>query len=188
MDVPDLAGALDFSFANGFTSTPQGLSLPLISSISSHHWPGRDCHHLRSLWHQLTREDLHQPSYSLFSSINSGLRSGFSGCETFVPNANPLESGTKPPVCQQLQGIPKPIIPVTPAMCLIWLGEESSQGEFLQQNLFFPSISSFRLALALPQEPDTSPCTNHICRCLFLELDMRGGNLLCNKKPGLTTV
>ena len=54
-------------------------------------------------------ELLHQPSYYLFSSINSSLGPGFPGCETFVSDANPLQSGTKPPACQQqLQCVPNP--------------------------------------------------------------------------------
>lgn len=128
--------------------TTGSLSSPPSPSASLHHWPGKDCHHLRSLWHQVTGDLLYQPSYSLFSSITSGLGLGFPGCEIFVPDGKPLESGTKPPVCQQLQGSPKPLILVTPATCLIWLGEESSQRgisagkTLLSICLFFTSGSS----------------------------------------------
>lgn len=137
MEVPGLAGALGFSFANGFISTSQVLSVTLMS-FSLHHWPGRDCHHLR--WHQVTR-DLHQPIYDLFSSINSSLARGFPECEIFVHDDNALVSSAKPPGCQQLQGDPKPLMLVTPALCLVWLGEETAKGNFCSKN------SSFHLSL-----------------------------------------
>lgn len=105
--------------------------LPSCPSAYSHHWPGRDCHHLR--WHQVTR-DLHQPIYDLFSSINSNLAWGFPECEIFVPDDNALESSAKPPGCQQLQGDPNPLMLVTPALCLVWLGEETAKGNFCSKN------------------------------------------------------
>jgi len=79
---------------------------------------------------------------------------------------------------------PKPLTLVTPAMCLVWLGDESRQGEFLQQKLFFPLISSFPLALTLPQEPDTSPCTKPLLQAPVAGAGYEG-NHLCNKKPVL---
>lgn len=97
-------------------------------SVSSHHWPERDCHPLQSLWHQVTRDLLHQPKHYFFSSVNSSLGSGFPDCEIFAPNVNSLERATKTPAW----GVPKPLNLVTPATCLIWLGEESCHRELLQ--------------------------------------------------------
>lgn len=64
---------------------------PPSPSASLHHWLGKDCHHLRSLWHQVTGDLLYQPSY-YFLPLLQAWDWAFQGVRSLCPTANHLRA------------------------------------------------------------------------------------------------